>query len=129
MAVVLAETATAVELRITDDGPGTPAELLPRVTERFVRGSSGRSTVSGSSGLGLSVAAGIVAAHHGRLAVSSSPAGTEVTLPLPATAPDRQDAGTPAGQPVVAGLTRCLIGWPQLLDARSWPRISWGNRN
>ncbi len=80
---VLTETAGAVELRITDNGPGIPAELLPLVTERFVRGSSGRSTVSGSSGLGLPIVDGIVTAHDGRLTISSSPAGTEVLVTLP----------------------------------------------
>jgi two-component system OmpR family sensor kinase len=83
--VLLAETPTSIELRIADDGPGIPDDLLPSVTERFVRGSSGRSTVSGSGGLGLPIVAGIVAAHGGRLTISSSPGGTVALVTLPSS--------------------------------------------
>ena len=75
----------SAELSVTDDGPGIPAELQPDVFERFVRGDSSRSREAGSTGLGLSIVAAVIAAHHGTVAVSSRPGQTRfvITLPLP----------------------------------------------
>jgi two-component system, OmpR family, sensor kinase len=74
----------AAELSITDNGPGIPAELQPDVFERFVRGDSSRSRAAGSTGLGLSIVAAVVAAHHGTVSVTSQPGFTRflITLPL-----------------------------------------------
>jgi two-component system, OmpR family, sensor histidine kinase TrcS len=60
-----------VELTVTDDGPGIDRELLPHLFERFVRADESRSRQSGSFGLGLSITASIVEAHHGTIAVES----------------------------------------------------------
>jgi two-component system, OmpR family, sensor kinase len=74
----------AAELSVTDDGPGIPAELQPDLFERFVRGDSSRSRAAGSTGLGLSIVAAVVAAHHGTVGVTSQPGRTRflITLPL-----------------------------------------------
>ncbi len=72
----------AVEVVVADDGPGIPSDLLPRVMERFVHGDSNRSQDQGSTGLGLSIVSGVVAAHRGRVAIAGSP-GTTVTIQLP----------------------------------------------
>jgi two-component system, OmpR family, sensor kinase len=84
----------AAELTVTDDGPGIPAELQPDLFERFVRGDSSRSRAAGSTGLGLSIVAAVVTAHHGSVGVTSEPGRTcfRVTLPLlhdPAPPEDR----------------------------------------
>jgi two-component system, OmpR family, sensor kinase len=73
------------ELSVTDDGPGIPAELRPDLFERFVRGDGSRSRAAGSTGLGLSIVAAVIAAHHGTVGVDSRPGRTRftVTLPLP----------------------------------------------
>ncbi len=55
-----------VELSITDDGPGFAHEQLPYVFERYRRGDT-----RGSLGLGLPIAASIVAAHGGSIEVES----------------------------------------------------------
>lgn len=65
-----------IELRIEDDGPGIPEELLPTLFERFARGDFSRSRASGSSGLGLAIALSIVEAHGGAITVKSTPVGT-----------------------------------------------------
>ncbi len=76
-------TDDRVELTVSDDGPGIPAELLPEVFERFVRGDSSRSRAAGSTGLGMAIVAAVVAAHDGDVSVSSAPGDTRVTVRLP----------------------------------------------
>ncbi len=73
-------------LRVTDDGPGIPAALLPTVFERFTRADTSRSRAPGStggSGLGLAVVAAVTTAHGGRIDVESEPGRTEFTVRLP----------------------------------------------
>jgi two-component system OmpR family sensor kinase len=81
------------ELNVTDNGPGIPDELRPDLFERFVRGDSSRSRAAGSTGLGLSIVAAVIAAHHGTVGVGSRPGHTRftVTLPLPPGQVDQQD--------------------------------------
>ncbi|MFK0218512.1 sensor histidine kinase [Streptomyces vinaceus] len=81
-------SASAVRLRIEDDGPGIPPALLPHVFERFARGDASRSRAAGSTGLGLAIVEAVVTAHGGRVDVRSEPGHTcfEVLLPL---APDQ----------------------------------------
>ncbi|MEU1406049.1 HAMP domain-containing sensor histidine kinase [Streptomyces sp. NPDC005728] len=77
-------------IRVRDDGPGIPPDLLPAVFERFTRADTSRSRAPGTqggSGLGLAVAAGITAAHGGRIRVDSAPGRTEFTVDLPAAEP------------------------------------------
>ncbi|HEV7655874.1 MAG TPA: ATP-binding protein [Mycobacteriales bacterium] len=75
----------SVLLRVTDDGPGIPPELLPRVFERFARGDGSRSRAAGSTGLGLAIVSAVTDAHGGTVAVDSSPAGTAFTVRLPSS--------------------------------------------
>jgi two-component system OmpR family sensor kinase len=77
-------------VEVTDSGPGIPESLLPEVFERFARGDGSRSRAAGSTGLGLSIVFGVVAAHRGGVTVTSVPGRTtfRVTLPLAATPPD-----------------------------------------
>ncbi|MER7185770.1 ATP-binding protein [Streptomyces hyaluromycini] len=70
-------------VRVADDGPGIPPELLPRVFERFARGDASRSRATGSSGLGLAIVAAVSAAHAGRAEVTSEPGRTVFTVRLP----------------------------------------------
>lgn len=79
-------------LSVIDDGPGIPDALLPKVFERFARGDSSRSRAAGSTGLGLSIVAAVVEAHHGRVAAASRPGRTAFTVVLPLDTPD---PGTP----------------------------------
>jgi two-component system, OmpR family, sensor kinase len=70
-------------IRVTDAGPGIPADLLPHVFERFARGDSSRSRAAGSTGLGLSIVHAVVTAHGGTVGVDSRPGRTEFTVRLP----------------------------------------------
>lgn len=91
------ETASlqAVQLSVTDDGPGIPPELLPELFERFVRGDSSRSHVDGSTGLGLAIVKAVVTAHQGTVAVTSRPGRTSFTIRLPRLPDPSDDAELP----------------------------------
>ncbi|KDN23948.1 sensor histidine kinase [Amycolatopsis rifamycinica] len=73
-----------VRLRVADDGPGIPPEILPDIFERFARGDNSRSRAAGSTGLGLAIVAAVVGAHGGRVGVQSRPGRTEFEITFPA---------------------------------------------
>ncbi|MFE5888354.1 ATP-binding protein [Streptomyces sp. NPDC056462] len=73
-------------IRIRDDGPGIPSDLLPQVFDRFTRADTSRArggARGGGSGLGLAIAAAIASAHGGRIDVESEPGRTQFTIELP----------------------------------------------
>lgn len=73
-----------VQIVVTDDGPGIPAEDLPHVFDRFYRVDSSRQRTTGGSGLGLAIARRLVEAHGGTIAIDSgAEPGTSVRLTLP----------------------------------------------
>jgi two-component system sensor histidine kinase KdpD len=76
----------SVVLSVSDDGPGIPPAVLPRVFDKFVRASTSGGDAGEGTGLGLAIAKGIVEAHGGSIA-AESPArdgrGTRVTIRLP----------------------------------------------
>jgi signal transduction histidine kinase/HAMP domain-containing protein len=76
-----------VELRVTDDGVGIPAQLRSRIFEPFFT----TKNVGHGSGLGLSVVHGIVTGHGGEITVDSHDSheggGTTFHVFLPASAP------------------------------------------
>lgn len=70
-----------ITVTVQDDGPGIPPDVLPEIFEAFV---SSRLDANGT-GLGLTVAEGIVHQHGGSIAASNRPEGgacLEVTLPV-----------------------------------------------
>lgn len=72
-----------VVVQISDTGSGIPATALPQLFDRFYRVDTARTRHSGGSGLGLSIVQAILHAHHGSIAVDSTPgAGTTVILRL-----------------------------------------------
>jgi GAF domain-containing protein/CheY-like chemotaxis protein len=114
-----------VRVEVMDNGPGIPAEILPRIFEPFFT----TKEVGSGSGLGLSVSYGIVQEHGGRLTAESEPGRTVFILELPvgegggteAAAPPRvpRSHRAPAAlvvedEPSVAELIRTLLrqaGW------------------
>lgn len=91
-------TGDRVVLQVDDDGPGIPLDERERIFDRFYRGSTVRHRGSGS-GLGLSIAAWIVARHDGTIAVADSPlGGTRFSVSFPKAAA----GGTSAPAPVTA---------------------------
>ncbi|MBO0609587.1 sensor histidine kinase [Myceligenerans salitolerans] len=86
----VAGPASAV-VRVSDDGPGIPAELRGTLFQRFTRGDRARGRGEGSTGLGLAIVAAVVAAHDGTVAVVGRPggAGTAIEVRIPAAGPAR----------------------------------------
>jgi len=68
----------AVELRISDTGPGIPDEVRARIFEPFF------TTKKTGTGLGLAVAYGIIERHHGQIRIDSTRGkGTTFTISVP----------------------------------------------
>ena len=79
----LAVDDNSVVLTVSDNGPGIPPELLPRLFERFARGDGSRSRTAGSTGLGLAIVRAVVEGHGGHVSVRSSEDSTTFTVRLP----------------------------------------------
>lgn len=77
-------TDSAVEITVTDDGPGIDPQLLPDLFGRFVRADKARSREMNSSGLGLAIVVSITEAHGGTVDVESRPGRTAFCVRLPA---------------------------------------------
>ncbi|HEX5769622.1 MAG TPA: ATP-binding protein [Nocardioidaceae bacterium] len=73
-----------VEITVTDQGIGIPADELDRIFERFYRVDPARHRSTGGTGLGLSIVKHVAASHGGEVRVWSSPGqGSSFTLTLP----------------------------------------------
>ncbi|MFZ4806857.1 MAG: sensor histidine kinase [Hyphomicrobiaceae bacterium] len=73
-------------LRVRDNGPGIPADELPRVLEAFGQGSLAHQTAEGGTGLGLPIVRSLAELHDGRFELRSElRRGTEAIVELPAS--------------------------------------------
>ncbi|MBV6520742.1 MAG: Adaptive-response sensory-kinase SasA [Gemmatimonadaceae bacterium] len=75
-------------VRVTDEGPGIPAEIRNRLFDPFF------TTKPGGSGLGLSVVHRAIEAHRGLVFVDSDERGTRVSVLLPRHQEDTGEGGT-----------------------------------
>lgn len=72
-----AEARAQLEVQVVDNGPGLHPDVADRLFEAFA------TTKEGGMGLGLTVAADIVARHDGRIEVESEPGRTAFKVMLP----------------------------------------------
>jgi signal transduction histidine kinase len=73
-----------VEISVTDNGEGIPAEDLPDIFERFYRVDKSRTRATGGRGLGLTIARRLVEAHGGQVAAQSEPGrGSRFSFTIP----------------------------------------------
>jgi two-component system OmpR family sensor kinase len=74
-----------VVIDVADTGPGIAAGDMPRVFDRFYRGTAARRGAPGGAGLGLAIVASLVEAMDGTVSVSSKAGeGTTFSILLPA---------------------------------------------
>ena len=75
----------AVEISVSDTGPGIAPDDLPRLFDRFYRADPSRSRSTGGSGLGLTIARRLAEAHGGTIeAESALGQGSRFIIRLPA---------------------------------------------
>ena len=90
--VASAERDGAVQVSITDQGIGIPADDLPRIFDRFFQVDNTATRKFGGTGMGLALVKLIVEAHGANVAVTSTVGeGTTVVLEWPTSAPVRGD--------------------------------------
>jgi signal transduction histidine kinase len=92
----------AVEIDVTDNGPGIPPAQLEHIFERFVRGDAGLTQRVGGTGLGLAISKSLVELHAGSISVDSEVgrgSTFKVVLPL---APAGAVEGPPTGPRAIA---------------------------
>lgn len=76
----LEATAERATLTVVDDGPGIPAEFIPRAFDRFSQPDDGR---EGGTGLGLAIVAAIVAASGGSVTLENGTPGARAIVIIP----------------------------------------------
>ncbi|MEA5420256.1 ATP-binding protein [Spirulina sp. CCNP1310] len=77
--IITRSTPTAIQVTITDSGPGIPGDILPQIFQPFFT-----TKVAGEgSGLGLDIVRKIVDRHKGEITVTSEPGCTTFTVCLP----------------------------------------------
>lgn len=84
IAVQATVSAGGLTLTVRDHGPGISPIDLPRLFERFYRGTDAKKRVSGT-GMGLAIARGLLAVEQGRVWAENCPdGGAQFTIAVPA---------------------------------------------
>jgi signal transduction histidine kinase len=84
VSIVLGPHGDGARIDVTDSGVGIDASELPRIFDRFYRGSRANEARGSGSGLGLAIVRSIVDMHHGSVAVDSQlGTGSRFTVFLP----------------------------------------------
>jgi signal transduction histidine kinase len=84
----------AVEIAVSDDGPGMAEDQLEHIFERFTRGDAGLTQHVGGTGLGLAISKSLVELHGGTIGADSAPGrGSTFRVLLP-TSPTAAVNGT-----------------------------------
>jgi signal transduction histidine kinase len=67
----------AIHIRVSDDGPGIPPEVLPRIYEPFF------STKETGTGMGMAIVHSLVTMHGGKIEIDSCPNGSTFDVYVP----------------------------------------------
>jgi signal transduction histidine kinase len=71
VSVRLSDEPDGVTIEVRDSGPGIPPDELPRIFDRFYRGTNTGEARASGSGLGLAIVRSIVDMHGGEIDVAS----------------------------------------------------------
>jgi signal transduction histidine kinase len=78
------DDGSSCQIRVSNDGPPIPADVVPRIFEPFFT----TKDIGKGSGLGLNIVQRIILAHHGEIVVTSEPGkGVEFLITLPTMQP------------------------------------------
>jgi signal transduction histidine kinase len=96
VSISLVESEGRAQIKVNDNGPGFPPDLLDKVFQRFAKGDE-----SEGHGLGLAFVRAVAFAHGGRAWVRNlnSPGGAEILVEFPTLAP-RADPGFAGSGPL-----------------------------
>jgi len=101
----------SVVVDVSDNGPGVPADELPRIFDRFYRAAA--CSHRPGSGLGLAIVTAIATAHNGTAeATLNHPHGLRITLILPACSQPRPVQLSAAG-PAANSADSTVPPWPR----------------
>ena len=82
--VEIIKTNDFIEIRISDQGPGIPADQIDQAIDPFKRLSDARESNRGGFGLGLPIVKAIVQGHDGEFDLAANnPHGLIATIKLP----------------------------------------------
>jgi signal transduction histidine kinase len=82
--VTITKKQNYVIISVKDNGIGIPKEELPKLFEKFVRGSNARDMYTDGSGLGLFIVKEIIEGHRGKVEIESDRGeGTKIKVKLP----------------------------------------------
>jgi CheY-like chemotaxis protein len=100
-----------VEVCVSDNGHGIPRERLDSIFEMFTQLESPLANRAAGLGIGLSLAKGLVALHHGTIeALSEGPGhGSEFRVRLPAGATRAEDSVTATNEPPIPAKRKMLV--------------------
>ena len=88
---------TRLHFWVSDTGIGMSTDDLSRIGKPFTQVQNDYTRLFDGAGLGLSLVKGLVALHHGTMAIESEPGhGTTVTISLPVDAPVREEGAVDA---------------------------------
>src|SRR4051794_17947176 len=102
----------AVEMAVSDNGPGMAEDQLEHIFERFTRGDAGLTQHVGGTGLGLAISKSLVELHGGTIEADSAPGrGSTFRVRLPAR-PATQNQ-EPEAPPAGAAMSEPPAQWPE----------------
>lgn len=84
IAIITQYSDQAIQIMVSDEGPGIPEKDLPHIFEKYYRGIQGALKVAQGSGVGLATVKNIAEAHGGQIAVQNgAERGAVFTITLP----------------------------------------------
>jgi signal transduction histidine kinase len=140
VAVVVAPNAEGAQIEVRDSGVGIDASELPRIFDRFYRGSMANEARGSGSGLGLAIVRSIVEMHGGNVTVESRLGqGSRFLVTLPReprpdarqetrVAPAPPSAKQPAASVVLPDVTSASNPYEKVADSspREGPHLNTG---